>query len=84
MTIQVHPVHRRLAELTLKAHHLGGYRNLSAEELTEIDHCLQASAMLIVRLDELKSLSFIAYETQDHEWQHAICSQIDEISKSWR
>ncbi|MDY7224677.1 DUF7667 family protein [Halalkalibacterium halodurans] len=84
MTIQVHPVHRRLAELTLKAHHLGGYRKLSTEELTEIDHCLQASAMLIVRLDELKSLSFLAHETQDTEWQHAICNQIDEIANSWR
>lgn len=84
MTLQVHPVHRRLAELTLKAHHLGGYSKLSAEELTEIRDCLQVSATMIIRLDELKSLSFLAHETQDHDWQHEICSQIDEISKSLR
>lgn len=84
MYLQVHPVHRRLAELTLKAHCIGGYDNLSQEERTEIEHCLQVNLSMIERLDQLKQLSFQAHLTNDFEWEQELSGQIDELVKSWK
>lgn len=76
----VHPVHRRLAELTLKAERLGGgWTKLSRAEQKDIHHCLLVNAQLIFELDKLKTLSFMAHETQDADWQADICRRIDEL-----
>lgn len=77
--IGIHPVHRRLAELQLIAERRGGYDQLTVREQMDLHHCLQFNAKLVRRLDELKQLSFIAYQAGDLEWEQEICRQIDEL-----
>lgn len=77
--IGIHVVHRRLAELTLKAEQHGGYHTLSELEQQDLNHCLKVNAKLVRELDELKSLSFIAHQAGDVVWQHEICQQIDSL-----
>lgn len=79
MMVGIHPVHRRLAELTLKAGHSGGYHSLSREERTELDHCLAVNLSLIRKLDSLKSLAFIAYDCGDISWHQDICAEIEAL-----
>lgn len=77
--IVIHPVHRRLAELTEKAERLGGYSQLTAHEQMELHHCLQVNAKLVRRLDELKNLAYIAHISGDMEWEQEICAKLDEM-----
>lgn len=77
--IAIHPVHRRLAELQLIAERRGGYDRLTAAEQMDLHHCLRANATLVRRLDELKQLSFIAYQVGDMDWVAEVCRQIDEL-----
>ncbi|MED5019303.1 hypothetical protein P9847_18535 [Paenibacillus chibensis] len=77
--IGIHSVHRRLAELTEKAERLGGYNQLSLLEQLDITHCMKVNAKLVRRIDELKQLSFIAYEANDTEWQHELCKELDAL-----
>lgn len=77
--IGIHSVHRRLAELTEKAERLGGYERLSILEQKDIAHCLKLNAQVVRRIDELKQLSFIAYQANDAEWQHELCKQLDAL-----
>lgn len=77
--IAIHIVHRRLANLTTKAIKIGGYDRLARDEQVELTHCLRVNAALVIKMDELKQLSFIAYEAGDTEWQNEICQKIDEL-----
>jgi len=77
--IGIHPVHRRLAELQLIAERRGGYDRLTILEQMDLHHCLQVNAKLVRELDELKQLSFIAYQAGDLGWEQEICRQIDEL-----
>jgi len=77
--IGIHPVHRRLAELTIIAEQKKGFDRLSAAELTELYMCLRLNAKLVRRLDELKNLAFVAHCAGDHEWEQDICRQIDAL-----
>ncbi|MFC4778686.1 hypothetical protein ACFO9Q_17970 [Paenibacillus sp. GCM10023252] len=77
--IGIHPVHRRLAELTLKARLNGGYPCLSLHEKQELDHCLTVNLDVIRTLDSLKSLAFVAYDCGDTSWHHELCAQIEAI-----
>ena len=77
--IVIHPVHRRLAELTEKAERLGGYSQLTVREQMELHHCLQVNAKLVRRLDELKNLAYIAHISGDMDWVQEICQKIDEL-----
>ncbi|MFD1954263.1 hypothetical protein ACFSL6_08755 [Paenibacillus thailandensis] len=77
--IAIHAIHRRLADLTLKAKRLGGYKKLQDSEQIEIEFLLRANADLVYRLDALKELSFIAHEAGDTEWQHDLCRRIDSM-----
>lgn len=80
--IGIHPVHRRLAELLEKSVRLCGLKYLSDAEQAEISHCLHVNAKLVRELDQLKQLSFIAYEAGDVEWQHELCERIDKLEAS--
>ncbi|GIP10448.1 hypothetical protein J1TS5_26180 [Paenibacillus macerans] len=42
---------------------------------------LKQNLMMIRRLDELKSLSYIAYMAKEHEWHHDICARIEALEK---
>lgn len=77
--IAIHPVHRRLVELTEKAERLGGYSQLTVREQMELHHCLQVNAKLVRRLDELKNLAYIAHISGDLDWVQEICAKLDEM-----
>lgn len=78
--IGIHPVHRRLAELALKAKAGGrGYEHLSRFEREELTHCLAVNLELVRKLDSLKSLALIAYEQGDMTWHNEICERLDEL-----
>lgn len=75
--IGVSVVHRRLAELQLKASRLGGWHKLDPLDQTDLHHCLRHNAAMIQKLDELKQLSYIAYSVGDIDWHHEICAEIE-------
>ncbi|MDQ0063413.1 DUF7667 family protein [Paenibacillus harenae] len=77
--IGIHPVHRRLAELTHKAKLLGGYHFLLQDEKLELDHCLAVNFDLVFKLDCLKSLAFVAHDSGDMGWQQDICAKIEQV-----
>ncbi|MCU6709110.1 hypothetical protein M6D81_10345 [Paenibacillus sp. J5C_2022] len=77
--IGIHPVHRRLAELTNKARKLGSYSALSPVERQELEHCLKVNYDLVFNLDSLKAVAFVAYESGDLEWQRELCERIDKL-----
>lgn len=77
--IAISVVHRRLAELTIKARQVGGYDRLAKDERIDLHHCLQVNAALVIKMDELKQLSFIAYQSGDLDWQHSLCAQLDKL-----
>jgi len=81
--LALHIIHRRMAELTIKAKQLGGYHNLPTAEQRELEHCLTLNAGLVQRLDELKELSFIAYQAGDMDWLHEIGKKIDAIERQY-
>ncbi|KJB88606.1 hypothetical protein AZ66_06570 [Paenibacillus sp. E194] len=74
----IHPVHRRLAEL----HLVQQQRPWTDAELTDLIHCMRINANLVQRLDSLKQLSQHAYEMNDTDWLHEICSQIEKLQAS--
>lgn len=77
--IGIHPIHRRLAELQIKAQRVGGFAKLSTLEQMDLNHCMKVNADLVIKLDSLKQLSFLAHEMDDMEWQQELCKQIDEL-----
>lgn len=77
--IGIHPIHRRLAELTNKARQMGGFDKLTYVDKQDLEHCLKANYDLVYKLDSLKSIAFVAYDCGDLEWQQELCEQIDHI-----
>lgn len=72
-------VHQRLAELWFKLNHEG---ELSEEEIQDFKHCLDANMHKAQKLARLYNLSLIASITNDTEWQHEICAEIEKIKES--
>ncbi len=66
--IHVPPPLRRLAELTEKAHRIGGYPQLSPMELYELFECLDANLIQIRKIDELNGLFTAASVAGDIQW----------------
>ncbi|MDF2684771.1 MAG: hypothetical protein K0R47_5961 [Brevibacillus sp.] len=81
--IGISSIHRRLAELQLKATRLGGWHKLDPLDQTDLHHCLRHNAAMIQRLDELKQLSYIAYTAGDVEWHHDICVLIEKAENQF-
>jgi hypothetical protein len=78
--VAIHAVHRRMAELALKAKMVGGsYERLTLSERQELVHCLAVNLELVRKLDSLKSLAYLAYEQGDMEWHNEICEKLDEL-----
>ncbi|MDF2962443.1 MAG: hypothetical protein K0S39_4178 [Paenibacillus sp.] len=69
------PVHWRLAELWT----LGRQRELTEDEESEISACLHYNAIFARKLSGLYNLSLAASMTNDTEWQHEICKQIEKL-----
>ncbi|MEK3814229.1 DUF7667 family protein [Bacillus sp. FSL K6-1284] len=68
-------VHQRLAELWS----LSKQRRLTAEEMSEFRICLDANLNKCWKVAALKNQSLIAHMTKDDDWQHDVCSQLEEV-----
>jgi hypothetical protein len=73
----LHPVHQRLAELTI----LSAQRELTFNEDKEWRQCLQVNLSLCYEAAKIVNLSYIAYEINDVDWQHTICSKQEDFVK---
>lgn len=77
--IGISPIHRRLAELTHYCLEKDGQLVLTPQERDELTMLLKANQRLIRKMDELRSLSLVAYEAGDSEWHMDICKQIEDL-----
>ncbi|AGA57693.1 Putative uncharacterized protein [Thermobacillus xylanilyticus] len=71
------PVHERLAELWV----IRSRRPLTEAEEKDLEHCLALNASYCRQLAHLKNLSLLAAMTNDTEWQHEICRQIEKMTR---
>jgi hypothetical protein len=66
-------VYMRMAELYQKRKH----GTIRADELVELDHCMQLNLDHCWKKIILRNLSLAAHMTNDNEWQHEICAKIE-------
>lgn len=79
--IGIHPIHRKMALITWMSMNQDGKINLDEIAIKMLTPLLKQNLMMIQRLDELKSLSYIAYTARETEWQHDICARIEALEK---
>ncbi|NOU94518.1 hypothetical protein GC093_15015 [Paenibacillus sp. LMG 31456] len=68
-------VHWRLAELWT----IGRQRELTVDEQSEMSACMHYNAIFARKLSSLYNLSLVASMSNDMEWQHEICKQIEKL-----
>lgn len=71
----VMPIHQRLAELWT----INKRRQLTPKEMDEVQHCLSMNMKYCWELAYQENLSLLASMTNDVDWQHEICLEIDRI-----
>ena len=69
------PIHQRIAELWT----VNKRRPLTPDEMAEMQHCLTENAKLAWKIAHLENLSLMASMTNDMEWLHDICREIDDL-----
>jgi hypothetical protein len=74
-------VHQRIAELWYE--HLYG-SGLTEEEKMEFRMCLDANLRKAQKLADLYNQSLIASMSNDYDWQHEICKEIQKIEESMK
>lgn len=79
--IGIHPIHRKLALIAYMSTNRKGEVKLDEIAVKLLQPLLKQNLMMIRRLDELKSLSYIAYMAKEHEWHHDICARIEALEK---
>lgn len=79
--IGIHPIHRKMALITWMSMNQDGKINLDEIAIKMLKPLLKQNLMMIQRLDELKSLSYIAYEAREIDWHHDICGRIDALER---
>ena len=79
--IGIHPIHRKMAVIAYMSMNQDGQINLDNIALQMLQPLLKQNLRMIQRLDELKSLSYIAYTLNDFDWQHDICSRIEALER---
>jgi hypothetical protein len=67
------PIYERMAELRI----IQKRRKLTDSERLEMEHCLDVNADHCLRLAQLYNLSLMASMTDDKEWQHELCQEIE-------
>ena len=67
------PIHERMAELRI----IQKRRKLTDTEKLEMEHCLDVNADHCLRLAYLYNMSLMASMTEDQEWQHELCKEIE-------
>lgn len=73
--MNVKPFHQRLAELYV----INKRRPLTTEEMLELQHCLAANVHYCWEMAYLANMSLLASMTNDVDWQHEICAEIDAL-----
>ncbi|RRJ62444.1 hypothetical protein EHV15_05370 [Paenibacillus oralis] len=79
--IGIHPIHRKMALITWMSMNQDGKIKLDEVAIQMLKPLLKQNLMMIQRLDELKSLSYIAYMAKENEWHHDICARIEALEK---
>lgn len=69
------PVYERMAELRI----IQRRKKLTDAELRELEHCLDMNADYCYRLSQLYNLSLVASITEDVDWQHELCREIEKL-----
>ena len=57
------------------------YRRLTKNERYEKNECLKYLENRQWKLAKLKNLSLMAHMTDDHDWQHEICAEIERLER---
>jgi hypothetical protein len=70
-----------MAVITWMSMDQNGQINLDNVAVQMLQPLLKQNLKMIQRLDELKSLSYIAYTLNDFDWQHDICERIENLEK---
>ncbi|CAM4261530.1 hypothetical protein L1N85_18215 [Paenibacillus alkaliterrae] len=70
-------IHWRLAELWL----LQQSRELTAQEMSEMNSCLKLNAKYAKRLAEQYNFGLMASMTHDGDWLHEISAEIDKLER---
>lgn len=79
--VGIHPLHRKLAQIWEMNTDVKGNTLIGAAEMQQIIPLLKQNYELIRRLDELKQLSFVAYEMGDHDWLMSISAKIEVLEQ---
>lgn len=80
--IGIHPIHRKMAVIWEMITDVNGNTVIGSAEMQQFIPLLKQNYELVRKLDELKQLSFVAYELGDLVWQQDICKQIDELESA--
>lgn len=79
--VGIHPIHRKLATIVAMSTDTKGNTFIGNAELQLIIPLLRQNYELVRQLDELKQLSFVAYEMGDHEWLQDIAAKIEALEE---
>lgn len=81
IVVGIHPLHRKLAQIWEMNTDIKGNTTIGAVQMREIIPLLKQNYELVRQLDELKQLSFLAYEMGDHEWLMDITAKIEVLEQ---
>lgn len=72
--------HQRMAELWTMQHK---GKALTADQEMEMVYCLRLNADYAYKLADLHNMSLLASMTDDFEWQHTICRDIEKLEHTY-
>lgn len=78
--IEIHPIHRRLAELTERSNQVG-FAQLTPTELADFATCLDANLRQVQKLSRLAGLITAAQAAKDEKWRTELEQRADKILK---
>lgn len=73
-------IHDRLAELWI----IQKKRPLTPAEMADFHDCLEANAAFARKMARLENLSSMAFSTDDWDWLHRICKEIEELELTYK
>lgn len=79
MALMIHPVHRKLAQLTLMTMQPDGTSSMGLNELKLIIPLLKENLKLVTMTDGLKNIALEAQVLGDMEWVQEITMKLDEM-----
>lgn len=79
--VGIHPIHRKLAVIWEMNTDIKGNTVIGVAQMQQIIPLLRQNYELVRQLDELKQLSFVAYEMGDHDWLQDIAAKIEALEE---